>query len=322
MENSQTLIVSDLVQQTARIRGFVLRHPQGLDLPVFEAGAHLDVSVPLASGEVVQRSYSIASSPAHRDYYLLGVLREHSGRGGSAAMHTGVAVGQLLTCSQPKNQFGISPGAKNHLLIAGGIGITPLLSMLHVLVSEGKSFRLCYCARSAEDAAFLSEISDLAGDRLALYFDGGDVTRGIDLDAELRDAPDGSEVYVCGPRGLNEAVIAAAARASWSPERVHFEFFGAAAPAKGDQPFRVILKQSGMTVEVARDESILDAVIRHDIEPLYDCKRGECGLCATAVIEGEVDHRDYVLTAADKSERKQMCICVSRAKQGDLVLDL
>jgi vanillate O-demethylase ferredoxin subunit len=322
MKDSQQLVVSEVLQATARIRRFVLRHPQGDALPAFEAGAHLDVSIPLATGELAVRSYSIASSPADRSHYLLGVLREDAGKGGSAAMHGRVQAGQLLTCSLPKNHFPLVPESPHYLLVAGGIGITPILSMVHVLAAQARTFSIHYCVRSADDAAFVDELKALAGDKLTLHCDGGDPTRGVDLDLLLSNAPAGADVYVCGPRGLNEAVIGAARRAHWPDERIHFEFFGAAAPADGDAAFRVVLQQSGQTVEVASDESILDALIREGVEPIYDCKRGECGLCATTVIEGEVDHRDYVLSSDDKTSRKQMCVCVSRARCGDLTLDL
>ncbi|WP_043287636.1 PDR/VanB family oxidoreductase [Paraburkholderia oxyphila] len=322
MEASQQLVVSKVIHATPRIRGFVLRHPEGKPLPAFEAGAHLDVSIPLASGEIALRSYSIASSPADRSHYLLGVLREDAGKGGSAAMHAHVGVGRLLTCSLPKNHFALAPQSPHYLLIAGGIGITPLLSMVRVLASAKSDFSLYYCVRNGEDAAFLDEIEHLAGCRLTLHCDGGDPSRSVDLDALLRDAPPRADVYVCGPRGLNEAVIEAGKRANWPPQRVHFEFFATAAPAASDSAFRVVLQQSGQTVDVARDESILDALLRHNVEPLYDCKRGECGLCATTVIEGDVEHRDYVLSPEDRNERNLMCVCVSRSKRGDLILDL
>jgi vanillate monooxygenase ferredoxin subunit len=322
MKDSLELVVSEVTQATSRIRSFVLRHPQGSVLPEFDAGAHLDVTIPLSSGESVVRSYSIASSPTERTQYLIGVLREDTGRGGSAAMHMHVQAGHTVRCSLPKNQFPLVPKSAHYLLIAGGIGITPIVSMVSVLAAEKKKFSLLYCVRSEEDAAFLDQVRRLAGDYLTVHCDGGDPSKSVDLHALLRDAPQGTDVYVCGPRGLNEAVIDAANRAEWPKERVHFEFFGAAAPKSEDGAFRVVLQQSGQTVDVASGESILDALIRHGAEPIYDCKRGECGLCATTVVDGDVDHRDYVLSPEDKTERKQMCVCVSRSKRGDLILDL
>jgi vanillate O-demethylase ferredoxin subunit len=320
------LVVASACNETARVRSFVFRRPDGGPLPVFEAGAHVDVTVAGNDGQPLQRSYSLCCEPGAHESWRLGVLREDSGRGGSIAVHRTWLPGTRVRFSVPKNQFPLaaSPlaGGGHHVLVAGGIGITPLLAMAHALRATGEEWALHYCARALDDAAFVPELARLAGARLHLHLDGGDPGRGLDVGGLISAAPAGSHVYVCGPRGLNEAVIAAAATAGWPRDRVHHEFFSAATPAAGDGGFKVRLQASGRCVAVGAKETVLDALLREDVQPLYDCKRGECGLCATTVVSGDIDHRDYVLSDADRTTGRQMCICVSRVRSGELVLDL
>lgn len=319
------LVVAQVRDETRRVRSYMLRRPDGMLLPAFSAGAHVDVVVEDGSDEPLVRAYSLCGAPGTCTSWRLGVLREDAGRGGSRALHALWRVGATVRCSAPKNQFALAttplPEGAEHVLVAGGIGITPLLSMARELASTSERWVLHYAARSRADAAFLTEVEELAAGRLQLYFDGGDPTRGMDVRAVLACAAPGSHVYVCGPRPLNEAVILAAASAGWTRNRVHHEFFAAATPAASDGGFTVHLRASGRSVTVGAGESVLDALLRESFSPLYDCKRGECGLCATTVLAGDVEHRDYVLSEADRRQRNQMCICVSRVRGGDLVLD-
>ncbi|HYM02143.1 MAG TPA: PDR/VanB family oxidoreductase, partial [Stellaceae bacterium] len=254
--------------------------------------------------------------------YEIAVLREAQGSGGSLFMHDRVKIGDRLCASAPKNDFPLVPTATEHLLVAGGIGITPVLSMVRTLKREGKRFMLHYCARSPDMMAYRREVSALAGDYAQFHFDGGDPKRGLDLAALLARPVAGRHVYVCGPKAMNETAIALAAKAGWPADRVHFEFFAAAAAAAGDQPIDVVLKRSGRTLAVAAGQTILEALVAAGDDPLFDCRRGECGVCVTAVLEGEPLHRDYYLTDAEKAAGKSMCICISRAKTPRLVLDL
>jgi len=320
------LMVAQVRDETTRVRSYLLTRPDGGELPAFEAGAHVDVMLTGTEGEPLTRSYSLCGDPVTRSSWRLGVLRDDAGRGGSVALHREWGPGARVRCSLPKNDFPLASlplvaGAR-HLLIAGGIGITPLLAMAHTLHAAGEDWVLQYAARTRDNAAFVPELERLAPDRLHLHIDGGDPSRGLDVRRLLAAAPAGSHVYVCGPRGLNEAVIAAAADAQWTRDRVHHEFFSAAAPQAGDAGFTVRLQASGRCIAVRPSESVLDALLREGVEPLYDCRRGECGLCATTVISGIVDHRDYVLSPSDRDQRQQMCICVSRVRDGELVLDL
>ncbi len=304
------------------IKGFVLRREDGGILPPFTAGAHIDVDVALADGRVETRSYSIASAPWERDHYEIGVLREPAGRGGSVFMHERVHAGARLLASEPRNDFPLAADAAEHLLIAGGIGITPLLSMVRVLAAERRPLTLHYCARTPEAMAWREDVRDLAGDRAHFHFDGGDPRRGLDLAALLARPVAGRHVYICGPKAMNEAAIALCAAAGWGKDQVHFEFFTTAIAAPGDQPIEVVLARSGRTIAVPADQTILQALVAAGEDPLFDCQRGECGVCVTAVEGGEPLHRDYYLTDAEKSAGKSICICVSRAKSGRLVLDL
>lgn len=324
--DSIELVIAQVRDETPRVRSYELRRTDGGLLPHFEAGAHVDVLVDAGAGQPLVRSYSLCGAPGTGASWRLGVLREDSGRGGSRALHASWAVGTRVRSSAPRNHFPLAatpPGTDaEHVLIAGGIGITPLLAMARTLACTSERWTLHYAARSRSDAAFLEELEQVAAGRLQLYFDGGDPRRGMDVAAVLAQAAPGSHVYVCGPRPLNETVIAAAAAAGWGREHVHHEFFGAAAPAAGDGGFTVHLRASGRSVSVGAGESVLDALLREGFSPLYDCKRGECGLCATTVLAGDVEHRDYVLGEADRGANRQMCICVSRVRSGELVLDL
>lgn len=325
MENIE-LVVDSVCNETARVRSFVFRRSDGGLLPSFDAGAHVEVTVTGGDGQPLARCYSLCGEPGVRDTWRLGVLREAAGRGGSDAVHRSWSPGTLVRFSAPKNHFPLAQrplaaGAR-HVLVAGGIGITPLLAMARTLQASDEDWALHYCARSLEDAAFVQELRELGQQRLHLHLDNGDPAQGLDVLALIAASPPGSHVYVCGPRGLNEAVIGAAGDAGWERDRIHHEFFTAAAPVAGDGGFPVRLQASGVTVNVGADESVLDALIRQDIQPLYDCKRGECGLCAVSVVSGDIDHRDYVLSEADRTSGRQMCICVSRVRSGELVLDL
>lgn len=304
------------------IKAFILRRLDGHELPPFTAGAHIDVDVIMPDGRMAERSYSIVNAPADQDYYEIAVLREAGGSGGSAFMHDRVKVGARLSASPPRNDFPLAGEAAEHLLIAGGIGITPILSMARTLLAEGRSFRLHYCARSPELMAYRGEVAALLGDRVYFHFDGGDPKRGLDLAALLARPVTGRHVYVCGPKAMNEAVVELAKSAGWPAAQVHVEFFATAATRAGDAPIEVVLKRSGRTVRVAANETILGALIAAGEDPLFDCQRGECGVCVTGVIEGEPVHRDYYLTEAEKAAGKSMCICISRARGPRLVLDL
>jgi len=213
------LRIRSITYLATRINGYELVDPDGQDLPPFEAGAH--ISVRLSEGLV--RDFSLWNDPAERGRYCIGVLREADGRG-SRQLHEEVRVGDLVEGSMPRNNFPLAPEAERHLLIAGGIGITPIMAMIAELRRRRADFRLHYCTRSPGETAFLDDLAVLAAQgRVMFHHDGGDPAKGLDIDATLRDRPPGTHLYYCGPAGMMAA--AAAASSHWPPGTVHCEYF-------------------------------------------------------------------------------------------------
>lgn len=317
------LRVASVTPLTERIKMFEVRPAAGT-LPAFEAGAHLDIR----TGAGVVRSYSIANDPRERDRYVIAVLRERDGWG-SAWMHDAVAPGQLLEASAPRNAFALDETARAHLLLAGGIGITPLRSMAFRLKAIGARFRLVYCTRGLGTTAFADELSASFGDRVTIHHDGGDPARSIDLGALLREPPAGGHLYVCGPRGMIDAARRAASH--WPSGTVHVELFASAtalSPAampvtSGDVAFEVELRRSGKVITVGADETILDAMLAAGVKPPFVCREGWCGNCQLPLLGGCADHRDEVLTDEEKAANSSIHVCISRAAPGEarLVID-
>lgn len=315
--------VLELQVRAIRLQGqgvcsYELADPQGEPLPPFEAGAHVDVHLP---GGLV-RSYSLAGDPQDRSCWLLGVLKEPKGQGGSRAMHEKVRVGDLLRVGPVRNAFPLAAQAGHTLLLGGGIGITPLKAMAHVLAARGDAFDLYYCARSPAHAAFLSDLCAIVPPgRLHLHFDGGDPARGLDIAALLQDRGEGTHVYFCGPAGFMQACESACAH--WPPEAVHSEHFKAPASVPSDIPdggFEVTLARSGTTIQVGPDQTIVRAIELSGHRVPTSCLSGLCGACKVDYLEGEVDHRDYILDDAERA--RCLTVCVSRARSRTLTLDL
>ena len=304
---------------TPRICRIELQNADTGELPAFTAGAHIDVE--LGNGEL--RSYSLLNDPNERNRYVLGVLREQDGTGGSNWMHDHLRTDDVLTAQLPSNDFPLDEEGGHHILIAGGIGITPIMSMAARLTSIGRSYALHYCARSPAEAAFSDELTATHGSKVEFHFDGGNPTAGIDLKSLLAVRPPAAHVYVCGPAGLIRAVREAAK--DWPDGMVHFELFKGSAkdtePVSNDQPFDIVLKRANLTLAVPADKTILQVVRAAGIKVKTLCTRGTCGTCRVGLVSGKVDHRDDVL---DDDERESFLqVCVSRAIPGEiLVLDL
>jgi phthalate 4,5-dioxygenase reductase component len=296
---------------------FELAHRDGTPLPSFSGGAHVTVLTPNG----LTRRYSLCNDPAQADRYLLAVKREHQGQGGSASMIDQVQCGDELLASAPRNDFSLEHRASSHLLIAGGIGITPILSMLHELQARGADFQLIYLTRSPEFTAFARELQspELAA-RVLLHHDRGDLAQALDLSPWLANPRGGLHVYCCGPRGLMQSVHEQTR--GWPSGSVHFEDFGTAAPAQAaqDRPFTVKLARSGRIVAVPAGVSILEALRREGIPVPSSCESGTCGTCRTGLLAGIADHRDYVL--GEDEQATEIMICVSRAVSPQLELDL
>ena len=298
------------------IQLFELVRDDGGPLAGFTSGAHLQVRVPNGS----MRRYSVASDPAETAFYQIAVKREDHGTGGSRALVDGVKVGDTLDVSAPQNDFALAPAAPGYLLIAGGIGITPMMSMArHLLSSGGKPFKLFYLGRTPAQMAFYDELSgpDFRG-RVVMHCDEGDPARSYDLWPVLEKFK-GTHLYCCGPRGLMEAVRDMTGH--WPTSAVHFEDFGARqAPLPTDTAFTVRLARTGTTHIIPPGASILETLRDAGLSVTASCESGSCGTCEVGLLQGVADHRDIVLTEHEKPHK--IMVCVSRALTPELVLDL
>lgn len=306
-------------QEAQDIASFELGREDGGPLPAFSAGSHVDVHVP---GGLV-RQYSLCNDAGETHRYRIAVLRDARTRGGSAGMHDTVKEGDLITISEPRNHFPLVH-AQRTVLLAGGIGITPLLCMAQRLHAIEAEFDLHYCTRSADRTAFRDEIlaSPFAG-RVKFHFDDGDQKQKLDLLDALGKQDPGTHLYVCGPTGFIEHVTQTAQGLGWTAGQIHMEYFGAAPQdTTGDRPFEVKLASNGKLVPVAADQTVVQALAAHGVEVLTSCEQGVCGTCITRVLDGECDHRDLYFTDEEKARHDQFTPCCSRAKSSVLVLDL
>ena len=310
-----TLLVRGVRLEATGVHSYELVDPDGGLLPHAAAGSHIDVHLP--SGHI--RQYSLANDPAERRRYLIAVLREQRGRGGSRAVHETLHVGDRIEIGVPRNAFRLAPEARRHILLAGGIGITPLKAMHHELAAANATYELHYCAKSRAHAAFVDDL-EAAGARL--YFDGGDPKNGLDIASLLREPIDGAHVYYCGPPGFMAAC--AVATAHWPATSVHCEHFAvpteASPAAEVGAAFTIEIASTGMRLEVGPDQSIVDVLNDNGVAVETSCVSGLCGTCKVGYLAGTVDHRDFIL---DDSERSSfLTTCVSRASSPSLTLDL
>jgi ferredoxin-NADP reductase len=307
-----TAVVVDRVEPLADgVRGLTLRAADGGELPGWQPGAHIDLV--LRPGLV--RQYSLCGDPADRSRWELAVLREPAGRGGSQHVHEQLRPGAPLTVEGPRNHFELldSPA---YVFIAGGIGITPILPMIRAAEAAGAQWRLLYGGRRRASMAFLDRLADSPG-RVSVCPED---TTGL-LDLSLLDQPQpGTLVYCCGPEPLLAAVEARCA--AWPPGALRVERFAAARPTGADHEFEVVMAASGRTVRVPAGVSVLKALEEAGMPVLSSCQEGTCGTCETGVLDGEPDHRDTVLTAAERAAGDLMMICVSRCRGERLTLDL
>lgn len=320
------LVISGVRHLTPRVRAYELCAPDGAKLPAVAPGAHIDVPVRLMNTNPAHRivettrRYSIAAVSPAGDSYEIAVQREDAGRGGSLAVHRDYHLGMTLHCGVPGNDFELHADSRPAILIAGGIGITPIHSMAQALARQGRRVTLHYAARSRRDAALAKSLQAVLGDAMTFY--PGDSGRKLDVLSVISTAPAVSVIYVCGPVSLIEAVRQAARDVSVSGDRVRFERFAAAPSHTADRPIRVALRRSGKHVDVSESQSILDAVQAAGVDAPAGCRAGTCGTCAVKVVAGNPDHRDSVLSAAEREQAGLMCTCVSRATSSTLTLDL
>lgn len=294
-----------------------LRHKSGQVLPGAQAGAHIDLA--LGNGLVRQYSLVNATGQTHMDCYQVAVGWDANSRGGSVWIHEKLKVGQSLRVGAPRNLFEMAAEHRRVLLLAGGIGITPIYAMTQACAQQGLDVELWASARSAPRLAYLEELKALAGERLYLHFDdeqGGPMNLGERLQNQRWDA-----VYACGPAPMLDALTVATAH--WAPGSVRMERFkGAEVPASERQPFELTLQRAGLNTTVSAHESVLDAMERLGVDFPWSCREGICGTCEAPVLEGDVQHLDYVLTPEERAEQRRMMVCVSRCGGGRLVLDI
>ena len=320
MNDAQTIDVEvvGIEQVTPLIKHFKLAPVGGARLPVFSGGSH--IIVVMQGPERIHRNpYSLLGSPHELDTYEIGVRRMEESRGGSHHMHDAVKVGSRLEIAHPVNLFGLDKIARKHLLIAGGIGITPFLAQLEDLHGAGVPYELHYSVRSMEHAAFLPRLRQREGERLHMYYDSE--AQMIPFEALLATQPLGTHVYVCGPAGMINHVIGTAQSCGWPDSHIHWEQFSA--PPVGDA-FDAFLARSNILVHVPPDQSLLESIEAAGVEVAYLCRGGVCGFCQTKVLEldGELIHNDHFLSDAEKARAKSIMPCVSRARCKNLVLDL
>ncbi len=320
MSGGQTIAVevTAVEQITPLIKHFTLADVNGAPLPAFSGGSHV-VVVMHADGRVHRNPYSLLSPPNERDHYQIAVRRMEQSRGGSHFMHEQIRVGSRLEIAHPVNLFPLDKIARKHLMIAGGIGITPFLAQLEDLRDRGVPYELHYSVRAPEHAAFHERLSSHGADRLRMYYDSEGQC--IDFEGLLTSQPLGTHLYVCGPAGLIERVVETARACGWSGSHIHWEQFSA--PPVGDA-FEVFLARAKIGVHVLPDQSLLEAIEAAGVEVPYLCRGGVCGFCRTRVLEadGELLHHDHYLSAAEKAQGKSIMPCVSRANCKTLVLDL
>ena len=313
-----TVVVRKREQQAEGVVALELVDPAGQPLPVFEAGAHIDLHL---KGDLV-RQYSLCNNPADRSAYRVGVLRDPDSRGGSIAVHEHLHEGTELQISAPRNLFPLSETNGRSILIGGGIGITPMIAMAYALHAAGKPFDIWYCGRSRATSAF---IDDLTNSPFAaqVHFWFGDEHDGkrVDLEAVYEGSDDTTHMYTCGPAGFMDWVMDAAASKGFSDDRMHKEFFQVEVET-GGEAFEVYAEASDITVTVGPDQTIAQALNAAGMKIPVSCEQGTCGTCLCDVVEGIPEHRDVFLTDEEKEDNDQMTICCSRSKTPRLVLDL
>jgi ferredoxin-NADP reductase len=315
-EHVLRLRVHQLTWESDGVVSVHLRDPDGAALPVWQAGAHIDLRLP----GVITRQYSLNGSPTDRTTWRVSVLREPESKGGSQAVHESLRPGDLVEVVGPRNNFPLVE-APEYLFIAGGIGITPILPMIEAAAAAGVPWQLLYGGRSRSSMAFLEQ---LAGHGAAVSIRPQDESGLLDLPAVLGSPRLGVAVYCCGPEPLLAAVEQACA--TWPAGALHLERFKPKEQAPLDpgaeQAFEVVLEQSGTTVTVPPGMSVLEALEENGIEPINSCREGICGSCETKVLAGIPDHRDSLLSDDERAANDTMMICVGRALCDRLVLDL
>ena len=311
------LLLRQLRREAEGIVSYEFVSASGAALPAFTAGAHIDLQLPGG----LRRSYSLVNDPGERHRYVIAVDRAADSRGGSTWMHSMPRPGDRLSSSGPINDFPMHEDAPLSIFIAGGIGITPFMSMAARLNTLGRAWRLHYAVRSRHRAAYVQELNalDRSGNAVNLHATGEDMER-PDIAAIAREAPADSHLYCCGPSGMLDAF--ASACSDLPPQRVHLERFSASQEAATTRSYEVQLARSGRTLSVEAGKTLLDTLLDAGVPVQYACSQGICGTCCTPVLEGTPDHRDDYLSNEEKAANQSIMVCCSGSLTPRLVLDV
>ena len=314
MSNALKLTLTHASAETELIRVMTFQCATGDTLPDYSAGAHIEFDLESAG----KRAYSLIDWPSKTEGYTVAVQREEAGEGGSKAMHA-MEVGESIESTDPKNDFTLLDSPAPVLLLAGGIGITPLISMATKLQQRAHPFQLHYTAREASRMGFANALHKAFGTALHVHLDN---ETPLDLPKLMRSQAPDTQVYLCGPRGMIEAARSAAIEAGLAEDAIHIELFSTPEPEAGDTAFEVEISDTGQVITVAADQSIIEALEAAGHDVMYDCQRGDCGICQCTVVSGTPDHRDVVLSDDERASGTVMQICVSRSKSPRLVIEI
>ena len=306
--------ISDL---TPSIRSYELVAEEGAELPMFTAGSHIDVI--LENG--LTRQYSLSNCDSERHHYVIGVLNDLHSRGGSSFIHDQLKIGDRVHISEPRNLFPIHQNTNQAILFAGGVGITPILSMAYNLKRRGVPFKLYYFVKDEPSIAFREILNQYFSEEIHFHIDS-DSNQHIDIDDVLRKPALNQHLYVCGPNGFMDFIFKTAEKYQWSNDHLHKEHFSANSIDYCNSDFSVKIASTGQLIEIAVDESVTEALEKNGFSIPVSCEQGICGTCLTNVIEGEPDHRDMLLTDEERASNKVFTPCCSRSKSKILVLDL
>lgn len=313
------VIVSNIEPISSRIKRFTLvnKHPD--PLPSFTGGSHIFVQMQIG-GKLLSNAYSLLNSPFEQQHYQIAVQREADSKGGSDYLHDQVAIGDTLTISTPNNLFALSKDTSKHLLIAGGIGITPFMAQLHELHQWQHHYHLHYCVPSEQHNGFQQQLLQSSfADHVSCHTSS--LGSRLDLESLLAATPPETHIYVCGPARLNQAVLQIATEQGFSPNQLHSEAFTTDDLNGG--AFTLVLARSGVELQITEEMTILQALENSKAATVESlCREGICGTCETRIIEGEADHRDHYLTEEERQAQQTILVCCSRAKGQRLVLDL
>ena len=319
MNEHLTVSIASRHQEALDIVSFRMVDPTGRPLPSFSAGSHIDVEI--QPGLI--RQYSLCNKP-EQPFYEIAVLKDPASRGGSVGMHD-LAEGELVSISQPRNYFPLTDSAKRSLLFAGGIGITPLLSMAQQLSVTHSNFRLFYCARTKKRMAFVDRINEAAyASQVSFHLDDEPFSQRLVPERELANVDKDTHVYICGPAGFMSWILNAARNAGWLESQLHVEYFAntAVQPSNQSQNFEVQVGLNGPVFTIEPDQSITNVLRTNGVYIPTSCEQGICGTCLTTVLDGVPDHRDQFLTEGERAANAMIMPCCSRAKSPRLILDI